>query len=143
MTLQLSRRAEQAVRDEGKRVYPNECCGVLLGTAGADGERRVTDILPVTNARESGEQYHRFVITPEDFMKTELYARKRGVDIVGVYHSHPDHPAAPSDYDREHALPFYSYVIVAVENGKATELTSWTLCEDRSRFTPESVTIHE
>jgi proteasome lid subunit RPN8/RPN11 len=72
-------------------------------------------------------------------MKAELAARKRGWEVLGFYHSHPDHPARPSDYDREYALPFYSYVIVAVERGKAAELTSWELAADRGQFNVEVV----
>jgi proteasome lid subunit RPN8/RPN11 len=125
-----------AIRSEGERTYPNECCGILLGVLDDDGTRAVSEILPVDNAREEGEQYHRFVIEPEDFMRAEVSAGRRGLGVLGFYHSHPDHPARPSEYDREHALPFYSYVIVAVERGRAAELTSWELAPDR-RFARE------
>jgi proteasome lid subunit RPN8/RPN11 len=137
--LTLSKKTEQAIRAEGERVYPNECCGVLLGETAEDGGRSVADILPVDNRRESEEQYHRFVITAEDFMRAEAAAAKRGLDVVGVYHSHPDHPAAPSDYDRTHALPFYSYIIVAVEKGSAGAFTSWELSPDRETFLQEEI----
>jgi proteasome lid subunit RPN8/RPN11 len=106
----------------------------MLGSIGEAGDRRVTAIIGVENAREDGERYHRFVIEPEDFMRAEAEARRMGLDVLGFYHSHPDHPAEPSDYDREHAMPFYSYVIVSVEEGTASELTSWELAADRSEF---------
>jgi proteasome lid subunit RPN8/RPN11 len=129
----------QNIRAHAENTYPNECCGVLLGEVSDDGARVTSDILPIENARESDEQYHRFVITPEDFMRAELTAAQRGLDVIGIYHSHPDHPAAPSDYDREHALPFYSYAIVSVARGKSTDLTSWELTTDRTQFLQEAI----
>jgi proteasome lid subunit RPN8/RPN11 len=124
---------------EGEKAYPNECCGFLFGALGEDGDRFVCAARPAQDAREDGEQYHRFRIEPEDFMRAELESRLAGQDILGFYHSHPDHPAAPSDYDREHALPFYSYVIVSVQNGGAAAMTSWLLAADRSAFDEEPV----
>jgi proteasome lid subunit RPN8/RPN11 len=142
------------IRAEGERAYPNECCGVLLGTPdepplqkegsgisgpASPGSRRVEGIIPIRNARETGEQYHRFEIEPEDLMRAEKEARKQGRDVLGFYHSHPDHPARPSEFDKDHALPCYSYIITAVEKGKAREITSWELKADRSEFTQETV----
>ena len=93
----------------------------------------------IRNASEDGEQYHRFLITPEDMMQAEITARKRKQDVIGFYHSHPDHPALPSDYDKEHALPFYSYIIVSVMQNKSEELTSWELTADRKNFECEKI----
>ncbi|MFP3091412.1 M67 family metallopeptidase [Treponema sp. TIM-1] len=132
--------AEQRIREEGERAWPNECCGFLLGIL-EGGEKRADSILAVENAWEAGEQYHRFVITPEDVLHAEKEARRQKKDILGIYHSHPDHPAKPSDYDREQALPFYSYVIVAVQGGTAAELTSWELTGDRDQFLEEEVRL--
>ena len=142
--LELPGACDAAIRAEGERAYPNECCGVLLGRQDetvAGGLRHVDEILPIDNAREDGEQYHRFRIEADDFMRAESHARQHGKDVLGFYHSHPDHPAEPSEYDREHALPFYSYVIVAVAGGRAGKLTSWELTPDRSRFEEEAVQI--
>ncbi|MDR2678257.1 MAG: M67 family metallopeptidase, partial [Zoogloeaceae bacterium] len=125
---------EAVIHAEGERAYPNECCGVLLGVQDAAGVRRVEALIPIVNARESEEQYHRFRIEADDFMRAETEARAQGKDVLGFYHSHPDHPALPSEYDREYALPFYSYIIVSVAKGKAGLLTSWELTLDRSRF---------
>jgi proteasome lid subunit RPN8/RPN11 len=133
--------AEQRIREEGERSYPNECCGFLLGTVTADGEKRADRVLPVENAREAGEQYHRFVIRPEDFLRAEKEAAAQGQDLVGIYHSHPDHPARPSDYDQEQALPFYSYLILEVAAGKAASLTSWELGVDRNHFLEENIAL--
>ncbi|MDR3318602.1 MAG: M67 family metallopeptidase [Clostridiales bacterium] len=132
--IELSPSLIAAIRGEGEKSYPDECCGFLLGS-----ERAVKELVPVINAREDGERYHRFRIEPDEFMRTELAARKKKLDIVGFYHSHPDHPAAPSEYDREHALPCYSYIIVAVEKGRACKMTSWLLAESRSEFTEEKI----
>lgn len=127
-----------SINGEGERAYPDECCGFLLGRIENRG-RIVEEIIPVQNAREEGERHHRFVIEPDQFMRAERTARERGVDVLGFYHSHPDHEARPSDYDREHALPFYSYVILAVGGGSAGELTSWELSSDRAQFAQEVI----
>jgi proteasome lid subunit RPN8/RPN11 len=136
----LGAEAERRILEEGEKAYPDECCGFLLGRQ-TDGKKQADFVLAVENAGESGEQYHRFVITPEDFMRAEKEAVRQGREVFGIYHSHPDHPALPSDYDREHALPFYSYLILAVEAGKAGELTSWELTDDREQFTEEEIRI--
>jgi proteasome lid subunit RPN8/RPN11 len=134
-----------AIRAEGEKNYPHECCGAILGRAadpcisGDGGLRAAKAVVPIENAREAEAQYHRFIIEADDVMRVELAARKQGLDILGFYHSHPDHPARPSDYDQEHALPFYSYVIVAVEKGGAAALTSWRLTADRSGFVEEEI----
>jgi proteasome lid subunit RPN8/RPN11 len=132
--------AERRIREEGERAFPNECCGFLLGRLDG-GEKRVCLVLTVENRWEPGEQYHRFVMTPEDFLRAEGEARRQKQEILGIYHSHPDHPAKPSGYDREQALPFYSYVIVSVEGGRAGDLTSWELTNNRVQFLEEEVTI--
>ncbi|MCS5772173.1 M67 family metallopeptidase [Klebsiella variicola subsp. variicola] len=113
----------------------------FFGHLSAQGDGRVTAIFPIVNARESEEQYHRFVITADDALRTERAALAEGVDVIGYYHSHPDHPAIPSEFDREHALPFYAYIIVAVAQRQAGALTSWRLTQDRLRFLQEEVHI--
>ena len=127
------------IRAEGESAYPNECCGILIGEIDDKGVKTVKYTEAIRNARENDEQYHRFLITPEDMMQAEKKARERKQDVIGFYHSHPDHPALPSDYDKEHALPFYSYVIVSVIQGKSKELTSWELTADRKNFESENI----
>jgi len=129
------------IKGEGEKAYPNECCGVLLGSLDEAGEKAAARILPVANEFSQGEKHHRFLITPENMLDAEKKARALKLDVLGFYHSHPDHPARPSDYDREHALPFYSYMITAVEKGRAKETTSWVLLDDRSAFIAENVII--
>jgi len=130
---------EKIIRAESERAYPNECCGILIGEIDGEGVKTVKYTEAIRNAREDKEQYHRFLITPEDMMQAEQTARKRKEDVIGFYHSHPDHPALPSDYDKEHALPFYSYIIVSVMQNKSGELTSWELTADRKQFESEKI----
>ena len=139
MAIELRRQELQRMEQHGAEAYPNECCGVLLGKA-QDGRKVVTDILPLNNARDDSPR-NRFLILPEDFVQSDREARKRGVDILGFYHSHPDHPARPSEYDREHAWPWYTYLILAVEKGAPREMTGWLLTEDRLKFLPEELAI--
>jgi proteasome lid subunit RPN8/RPN11 len=120
------------IRKHGEEIYPHECCGFMLGSA-RDGEQRITEIRSQRNERTESRE-NRFVISPEQFKAEENYARKAGVQLVGIYHSHPDSPARPSDYDREHAWPWFSYLIVSVVGGKAMEAQAWQLREDRSGF---------
>ena len=138
--LKLTRQIEEAIRKAGADAYPNECCGILLGKDEGD-EHVVTSLRPIENARESDERYHRFLITAEEMMQAELETRRLGLDIVGFYHSHPDHPARPSDYDREHALPFYSYIILRVAEGRPEQMTSWRLQLSREAFDSEPFEI--
>jgi proteasome lid subunit RPN8/RPN11 len=139
--LQLSSEHEKMVRTEGESAYPHECCGILIGEIDNSGVKIVRHTQAINNAREDGEQYHRFLITPEDMLYAEQTARAMKLDVIGFYHSHPDHPAVPSDYDKDHALPFYSYVIVSVQQGKAQELTSWELTADRADFLEEKISL--
>ncbi|CUU02821.1 Proteasome lid subunit RPN8/RPN11, contains Jab1/MPN metalloenzyme (JAMM) motif [Candidatus Thermokryptus mobilis] len=129
----------EQIKKHGEETYPEECCGVLIGKFSQD-EKEIFEFLRIENSSES-EKNRRFLITPENYLMAERYSREKNLDIVGFYHSHPDHPAKPSDYDREHALPFFSYFIVSVENGIAKEINSWVLKEDRSGFEFEEIEI--
>jgi proteasome lid subunit RPN8/RPN11 len=137
----LTDAVQQEIRLAGERDYPGETCGFILGKTQGNGDRTGDGVLAVRNSREASETYHRFAIAPLDFLRAEREAAQSGRDIVGVYHSHPDHPARPSEYDLEHGLPFYSYVIVSVGDGRAQNLTSWRLQDDRSRFDEEQVLV--
>ncbi len=135
--LRLAAHLENEIREHGAKDYPNECCGAMLGTDG-DAGREVRSLFPLINRRDDSPR-NRFSITPEDFRAAERAAAEHGLDLLGWYHSHPDHPARPSEFDREHAWPWYSYVIVSVEAGAPKELTSWRLDDDRAKFQPEEV----
>jgi proteasome lid subunit RPN8/RPN11 len=139
LMLVLPREREASIRGEGEAAYPNECCGALMGEIDRTGTKFVKRTLALRNAREDSEQYHRFLITPEDMFQAERTARDSKLEIVGFYHSHPDHPPAPSGYDNDHALPFYSYVIVSVAQGVAEALTSWELATDGGGLIAEKI----
>jgi proteasome lid subunit RPN8/RPN11 len=126
------------IRQHGERDYPFECCGLMLGRF-VDGSKQVVETYPISNAREEEAKRNRFLIRPEELMRGEKYAREKALDVVGFYHSHPDDRAVPSQYDLEHAWPTYSYIVVAVENSKATDLRSWEMEADRSRFNEEEI----
>ena len=126
------------VREHGIRDYPYECCGLLLGRYEPD-RKVVTETYPISNAREESAKRNRFLIAPEELMKGERYAREHDLEIVGFYHSHPDSPAVPSQYDLEHAWPTYSYIIVSTSADRANDLFSWEQEPDRSRFNQEEI----
>ncbi len=127
------------IREHGIRDYPYECCGLLLGHYTEDGRKVVTETYPISNAREESAKRNRFLITPEELMRGERYAASHDLEVVGFYHSHPDSPAVPSNYDLEHAWPTYSYIIVSTSAGQATDLFSWEQQADRSRFNQEEI----
>jgi proteasome lid subunit RPN8/RPN11 len=126
------------IREHGVRDYPYECCGLLLGRFGATG-KIVRETYPISNAREESAKRNRFLITPEELLKGESYARTNDLEVVGFYHSHPDSPAVPSQYDLEHAWPTYSYIIVSTKADSANDLFSWEQEPDRSRFNQEEI----
>lgn len=128
----------RSIHAHGETAYPNEGAGLLLGQA-ADGSKTVVDILPLDNEWEAGEQYHRYLISPQDMMRGEDEAARRGLDVIGVFHSHPDHVAEPSNMDRDWAWPWYSYVITSVQKAKAAGSRSWLLREDRTAFDEETI----
>ena len=120
------------------RDYPYECCGLLIGRFEA-GAKVVRETYPISNAREESAKRNRFLITPEELMRGEGYALGKDLEVVGFYHSHPDSPAVPSQYDLEHAWPTYSYIIVSTRADEAKDLFSWEQEPDRSRFNQEEV----
>jgi proteasome lid subunit RPN8/RPN11 len=126
------------IREHGVRDYPYECCGLLLGRFAAEG-KLVTETYPISNAREESAKRNRFLIEPVELMRGERYARERDLEVVGFYHSHPDSPAVPSQYDLEHAWPTYSYIIISTSPGQAKDLFSWEQEPDRSRFNREEL----
>jgi proteasome lid subunit RPN8/RPN11 len=149
--LSLSHDISDKIRKHGAETYPHECCGALLGrdldapvTRSSDGaalpSREVTALFPLINRRDDSPR-NRFSVTSDDVRDAEKAAREKGIDVVGWYHSHPDHPAAPSQFDRDHAWPWYSYIIVSVANGRPENMTSWRLTDDRTQFTPENLEI--
>jgi proteasome lid subunit RPN8/RPN11 len=139
VTITLTQQQLDAIRRHGESDYPHECCGLLIGSLAPDGGKVAEEVYPISNAREETAKRNRFLITPEELMRGEKHARSMQRDIVGVYHSHPDHPAVPSQFDLDHAWPVFSYIIVSVRAGRAEDLFSWELRADRSRFDAEEL----
>lgn len=139
MSLVVAERHLDEIRRHGESDYPEECCGLLIGSFGGDGRKVTEEIFPISNAREEAAKRNRFLIAPEDMLRGEKHARATGRDVVGFYHSHPDHPAVPSQFDLDHAWPVYSYIIVSVREGKASDLFSYEMRSDRSRFDSEDL----
>lgn len=129
-----------AIRTHGADAYPEEGCGFLLGTI-EDGHNHVHRIRRVAN-RQPENRERRYQITPDDYREAQEHAQTEGLDIVGFYHSHPDHPARPSETDlAEATFPGYTYVIVSVHDGAPDDLTAWSLAPDRSQFHQEDITV--
>lgn len=136
----LNREQEDAIRRHGEAEYPHECCGLLVGRFDEAGRKTVVEVYPISNAREAEARHNRSLILPAEYMRGERHARSLGLDVVGNYHSHPNHPCVPSQFDLEHAWPTWSYVIVSVgEGARARELRSWEMRADRSRFDEEEI----
>jgi proteasome lid subunit RPN8/RPN11 len=126
------------VHAHGASAYPDEGAGFLIGRL-EGSTRRVLDVLPVDNEREGDERRRRYLIGPHEMLRAENEAARRGLDLLGVFHSHPDHPSQPSETDRQWALPWLSYLITRVENGAAQDSRSWRLNDDRSAFEEETL----
>ena len=140
MKIHIRQEHTESIKIHGEENYPDECCGFLLGKE-CKGVKEVGTVVSAANTMDDGERYHRYLISPEDFLAQERRARKQGQNVVGFYHSHPDAEARPSKFDREQAWPWYSYVIVSVEDHRAKELASWILQEDRAAFAREELII--
>jgi proteasome lid subunit RPN8/RPN11 len=127
------------IYDEGESAYPEEGAGFLLGKGG--DVRQVKDTIRLPNAREDTARHRRYLITADDMVSAERTAEERNMEIIGVYHSHPDHPNRPSEYDLEWALPWFSYLITSIHEGRALESRCWRLKDDRTAFVEERLVI--
>lgn len=136
MNLKLTKNILDDISKHVEAAYPEEGAGFLLGVEG-----EVKQILSLPNAREDEARHNRFLFTPEDYLKAELKADSLGLSLIGVFHSHPDCPNVPSEYDREWAQPFFSYIITRVDEGKSVSHRSWRLVEDRSKYEEEEISI--
>ncbi len=152
MTLYLQTNHLEAIRKHGEQTYPRECCGLLLGTFKGD-DKTVHELWRVDNSWDGGLEVavkesigadaqgseRRFLISPQDYLDGQKYARDKNLDIIGNYHSHPDHPARPSQFDVDTAtFSGYSHIIVAIEKGASKDLTCWLFNDDRA-FEPETL----
>lgn len=140
MVIVLKAALQQGIIEQMQQSYPNEGGGFLMGLVEND-RILIHQIEGVANVFETEEQYHRYAMTPQNWAAMEDHADELGLSLVGYYHSHPDSPAIPSEYDRVHALPNFVYLITSVVNGAATDQKVWILQEDRSAFSSETLTI--
>ena len=137
ISLRLRARHTEQIHAHLCRAYPEEGCGVLVGRD--EGARRIVERVVVFENQREDSRGTRYLITPEQVLVAEREARDQGLDVLGFFHSHPDHPALPSTFDLEHAWPYYSYLIVSVERGRVADARAWRLVPDRSRFEPETL----
>lgn len=144
--LKITSELADKIRAHGAETYPHECCGALLGRDVEEADRRVyreiCSLHPLVNRRDDSPR-NRFSVTSQDVLDAEKAARRQGLEVVGWYHSHPDHPAHPSQFDQDHAWPWYSYIIVSVANKIPEDLTSWRLAEDRTEFQCEEICLQQ
>jgi proteasome lid subunit RPN8/RPN11 len=140
MSLRIPGEILQRIHLHGEKAYPEEGAGLLLGDFN-EGAQRVREILPLENARESQARHNRYQLTPQDYLQGEDFAESLGLAVLGVFHSHPDHPNRPSEFDRQWAWPNFSYLITSVMQGKAEESRSWRLKDDRQAFSEEQIAI--
>jgi proteasome lid subunit RPN8/RPN11 len=141
MIVTLNNDVQQKIFEQMENTYPNEGGGFLLGEANGDGII-IKAITQVENVFREDEQFHRYAMTPQDWMRLEDQADEQGLTLVGYYHSHPNAPAIPSEYDRDHALPNFVYVITSVKEGKAVDMRVWMLKTDRSAFNSENLVVN-
>ena len=139
MSLNISPDLLKKIQANGEQAYPDEGAGFLFGTDGV--ARQVVAVYDLPNAREDEARHNRYLVTPQAYLKGELEAERLGLDVIGVFHSHPDSPERPSEYDRAWALPFFSYVITRVQGGQAIESRSWRLTDDRAQFIEEILIV--
>ena len=136
--LRLLNKHVESIKAHAEADYPHECGGLLLGHLDNANRKSVIETLPMENRADIETRHDRILIEPRDLMRAERYAREKGIDVVGYYHSHPDDEAAPSQFDLDHALPVWSYIIVSVRDGIAVDWNSWKMENDRSKFNKEA-----
>ncbi|HEX7976483.1 MAG TPA: M67 family metallopeptidase [Anaerolineales bacterium] len=142
MSLEIPADVLRQIHAHEEAAYPEEGAGLLLGQEDGLGRRVAAGIVAFPNAREDAARHNRYLITPQDMLRGEQEAIRRGLDVLGVFHSHPDHPDRPSEFDREWALPWFSYLITSVQSGRAVQSRSWRLLDDRSAFEEENLVLN-
>ena len=155
--IHLSHPHREAIRSHGAAEFPNECCGVLLGDI-ENGVKYVIEVRQLPNIFEPSAEFERsvateggvapelpvgqerrYMVSPDTMYALMREERRTKRKVLGFYHSHPDHPARPSEYDRVWAMPWYSYIIISVLQRNPSEMTCWVLSDDGARFSPESI----
>jgi proteasome lid subunit RPN8/RPN11 len=126
------------IEAHAREAFPEEGCGFLVGSAG--DPRRVVEVRRAKNIA-SEDRRRRYRVDPLELLHADDDARKRGLDLIGIYHSHPNHPAVPSEFDRSHAASWYTYVILGIDDREPGELTAWRFDESVERFEPEGLGV--
>ena len=139
MDLKITDNVQNKIKKHAEEIFPNECCGFFYGS---EEDRIVTHFQPVVNSK-TGDQRRRFEIHPKDYMQAEKFAIENGLNLMGVYHSHPNHPAIPSEHDRKQAVPYFSYIIVSVMDGVSKDFRSWRLNHCSHEFEEEKVVLYK
>jgi len=142
MALLISPDVLASIHAHGEQAYPEEGVGLLFGCEN-EHNRNVTTIFPLVNAREDNARHNRYLVGPQEMLRGEQEAMRLGLDVLGVFHSHPDHPNRPSEFDRQWALPWFSYVITSVLHGQAVDSRSWLLSENRESFIEEELIVQD
>ncbi|HLE13754.1 MAG TPA: M67 family metallopeptidase [Anaerolineales bacterium] len=142
MTIAISAEVLRQIHAHGEQAYPEEGAGLLLGRR-AGGRKQVVQILGLANTREDGSRRNRYLLSPQDYLWGEEQAEQSGLEVLGVFHSHPDHPNLPSEYDLEWAWPSFFYVITSLRAGQAIDSRAWLLADDRSGFEEEPIEVYQ
>ena len=129
----------EQIKRHGEKTYNEECCGAILGNS-KDEVKVVHELIEFHNEKNDNRQ-RRYLITPGQYRQSEKLADEKNLELLGFYHSHPDHPSLPSEFDKDHALPWFLYMIVSVEKGKAKKLSAWTLKDDRTSFEEHELNV--
>ena len=137
--IRLSKKIVDEIELHAEQTYPEECCGMILGFS-HNGVHFIEEVIKIDNSQDENRR-RRFFITPEQYRQAEQLARDLKMELLGFYHSHPDHPAAPSAFDTDHALPWFTYIIVSVKQGKAAAMTAWLLNEERTQFNERVIIV--
>lgn len=140
MTLQIPSNILERIHVNGQAAYPEEGAGLMLGTV-QDGAKLVMEIVPMENAREGAARRNRYLLTAQDYLLAEKEADRLGLEVLGVFHSHPDHPNRPSEFDLEWAMPWFSYLITSVNGGLPAGSRAWLLTDDRTQFAEEALEV--
>ena len=138
MKIKVTPESQAIMNAHAEKAFPEECCGAMLGIEQEDGTREITKIISVDNTKGENRE-RRFLIAPKALLNAEKVAKEHSLDVLGIYHSHPNHPSQASEFDRVHAMPFWSYLIISCMDGKTATIQSWRLKEDRSAFDEEEL----
>jgi proteasome lid subunit RPN8/RPN11 len=133
--IKIAEHIYRAICSHGEETYNEECCGAVLGY-NKDYGREIREIMKFKNEKDANRQ-NRYLISSSEYLTAEKTAKEKNLELIGFYHSHPDHPAVPSKFDTDHAFPWFVYLIVSVEKGKAGDLRGWLLEENREKFNEE------